>query len=102
MGSQGKGGDAGLRGRGQDEVSQARGLVLGPSPRVGREARGFGDQQGQSLKSVPSLKRHGSHVGVWVQAPGSLILKPWDPRPAPSESWGPHGYPFWLYDARWA
>lgn len=63
MGSQGKGGDAGLRGRGQDEVSQARGLVLGPSPRVGREARGFGDQQGQSLKSVSSLKRHGSHVG---------------------------------------
>lgn len=53
---------------------------------LGREARGFGDPEGEALHSKSSSLKQPSARGAG--APGSLVLKSWDPPLTPCESHG--------------
>ena len=89
-GAQGKDGHAGPCGKRRGEAEWTRGLVLGSSPRVRREARGFKDHQRQSLKSVQSLNQPGTHAGGKAGKTSfeSLRNLGWCP-PSPRSPWLP-------------
>lgn len=85
-GAQRKGGHAGPCRKRRDEAERARGLMLGSSPRVRREARGFRNHQ-----TVPKIcvVLETAQYPRRGQAWGRLFQKSRDPGPPPTESWVP-------------
>lgn len=91
--AQRKGGHAGPCRKRWDEAEQVRGLMLGSSPRVRREARGFRDYQ-----TVPKIcvvletaryPRRGGSLGKTLSKVSGLWA-------STHRVLGPRGYPFWL------